>query len=479
MRRSIVKSGKWKMRKEQVFQVPGNNRCGSLVWCLSLFLFISNFALTPGVKAGTVTLPEGLEVVASQGYEVKIAMSRAKAAAKGLELASAPHRPQVNAYADYTWLQHQPEAVLGGGTAPLSDDSFLRYGLTVKQLITDFGRTRSSIDAARAGAMSQEEETGFTRNSIVLDYILSYISLLQAGKALTLADLEVQRFEAHVSDTRALHEAGEITLNDVLAAEVALADARSRRITVEDERNLAVSRLNYLILRPLDDATTVLDFPFLLEPVPALTDVTLKSGTSRPELKMLDARIIQKQALLGTSEAQSFPTLFLGGGYAFEENSYRVHEGTWSAMVGINWDLYTGGARTAAKKQLMEELAALIIQREQLKELINLQIKDSHRLLTGALERAIVTQKAVTQAKENLRLQKLRYSEGEASATEVTDAVTSLARAEDNHWSAKYGRQKAEAQLFYSAGDDLTTLYSMSTAKTPGETHTTGTGEKK
>jgi outer membrane protein TolC len=445
-------------------------------WFLLLFFI---FALTPVVKADTVTLQEGLKVVASQGYEMRIAMSREEAAAKSLELASARHRPQINAYADHTWLQHQPEAVLGGGTAPLGDDSFLRYGVTVKQLITDFGRTRSSIDAARAGARSQKEETGRTRNAIALDYIASYISLLQAEKALTLADLEVQRFEAHVSDTRALYSAGEITLNDVLAAEVALADARSRRITILDERNLAASRLNYLILRPLDDATAVLDFPFLLDPVPEIEDVSARSGSIRPELKILDAKINQKKALLSSSEAESYPTLFLGGGYAFEENSYRVHEGNWSAMIGINWELYTGGARTAAKKQVMDELAALITQREQLKEQINLQIMDSHRLLTGALERAIVTQKAVTQAEENLRLQKLRYTEGEASATEVTDAVTSLARAEDNHWSAKYSRLKAEAQLLYAAGDDLTAVYSMSDTMAPGEPPNTETGEKK
>ena len=446
---------------------------------LSLSLSLSLGAGLCPAHADTVTLQEGLDVVASRGYDMRIAMSREEAAAKGLELASARHRPQINAYADYTWLQYQPEGIFGAGTAPLGDDSFLRYGVTVKQLITDFGRTRSNIDAAQARARSQEEETGRTRNTIVLDYIVSYVSLLQAEKALTLADLEVHRFEAHVSDTRALHAAGEITLNDVLAAEVALADARSRRITTQDERNLAASRLNYLILRPLDDETTVLDFPFILDPVPELKDVSAKSSIRRPELKILDEKIIQKEAILASSEAESFPTLFLGGGYAFEENSYRVHEGNWSAMIGINWDLYTGGARTAAKKQVMDELTALIAQREQLRELVNLQIRDSHRLLTGSLERAVVTKKTVTQAEENLRLQKLRYTEGEASATEVTDAVTSLAKAEDNHWSAKYGRLKAEARLLFATGEDLAAVYSISQTMTPGIPNDPETGENK
>ena len=440
----------------------------SLSLCLSLNL----------AHADTVTLQEGLSVITSQGYEMRIAMAREAAAVKSQDQARALNRPQVTAYADHTWLQNKPEAVFGGGTSPLSDDSFLRYGVTVKQLITDFGRTRAGIEAATAGARSQSEETGRTRNTVALDFVASYISLLQAGKSYILADLEVQRFESHVSDANALHDAGEVTLNDVLTAEVALADARLRRITARDERNLAVSRLNYLMLRPLDSPTNVVDFPFLLDPLPKLEDVSARSGINRPELKVLDEVINIKEAQLSSSEAQTFPTLFVSGGYAFEENPYRVHEDNWSATVGLTWELYTGGALTAAQKQTTDELTALIAQREQLRELVNLEVRDSHRLLTGSIERTTVTQKAVAQAKESLRLQRSRYTEGEATATEVTDAVTSLARAENNHWAAVYGRLRSEARFFYAAGDDLATIYSASSATTPGELINTKTGEK-
>ncbi len=426
-----------------------------------------------------MTLQEGLSIITAQGYEMRIAMAREAATSRGQDQASARLRPQINAYADHTWLKDKPEAIFGGGTSPLSDDSFLRYGVTVRQLITDFGRSRAGIEAASAGARSQSEETDRIRNTVALDFVASYISLLQAGKSHTLADLEVQRFESHVSDAKALHDAGEVTLNDVLTAEVALADARLRRITARDERNLAVSRLNYLMLRPLDSPTTVLDFPYLLDPVPKLEEVSAKSGINRPELKVLDEMINKMEAELSSSEAQRFPKLFVSGGYTFEENPYRVNEDNWSATVGITWELYTGGALTAAQKQTTDNLTALFAQREQLRELVNLEVRDSHRLLTGSLERTSVTQKAVTQAKESLRIQRSKYTEGEATATEVIDAVTSLARAENNHWTAVYGRLRSEARLFYAAGDDLAEVYSTSSAMTPGEPINTETGEKK
>ena len=197
---------------------------------------------------------------------------------------------------------------------------------------------------------------------------------------------------------------------------------------------------------------------------------------NRPELKILSERITAKEAQLSSRESENFPTLFVSGGYGYEENPYRVHEENWSAMVGLTWELYTGGARTAGRKQIMDELAALAAQWEQAQERVNLEVRDSHRLLTGAVERTSVAQKAVIQAKESLRLQRSRYTEGEATATEVTDAVTSLARAENNQWTAVYGRLRAEARLLYATGDDLVAVYAGSGAT---ESINSETGEEK
>jgi len=451
--------------------MTGKNFCLSLSLSLSLSLNLA--------YADTLTIQEGLSVITSQGYEMRIARALEAAGGRGEDQARSRWLPHVNAYANHTWLQYQPEAIFVVGTAPIGNESFLRYGVTVNQLITDFGQTGSGIEEARAKARGQAAETERIRNKVALDFLIAYVSFLQAEKTLDLADLEVQRFESHVTDAKELHGAGEVTLNDVLSTEVALADAGLRRITIRDERNLAASKLNYLILRPLDSPTTVVDFPFQLDPIPDMEDISAKASANRLILKILDERVAAKEALLSSREAESFPTLFISGGYAYEENDFRVHEDSWSARLGLNWELYTGGAQSAAQKQTMDELTALIAQREQTRELVFLEVRDFHRLLTGALERTSVTRKAASQARESLRLFRSMYTEGEASATEVTDAVTALARAEENHWAAKYGRLKAEARLLYVTGDDLVAVYSMSRAMTADDSLNTETGEEK
>jgi outer membrane protein len=473
-----AQSREWKVENRLASQPFFQNELVPLILFQCLF-FIFLFALTPGVRAETVTLQEGLDLITTQGYEMRMAMATEEAAARGEDLARSRWLPHVNAYADQTWLQYQPEAVFGGGTSPLGDENFLRLGVTVNQLITDFGQTGSDIEAARAKTRGQAAETERIKNKVALDFLIAYVSLLQAEKTLTVTELEVQLFESHVADAKMLHEAGEVTLNDVLVTEVALADAGLRRITIRDERNLAASRLNYLILRPLDLTTTVVDFPFQLDPIPDLADILTRASANRQVLKILDERIAAKEAQLSSKEAESLPTLFISGGYAYEENSYRVHEDNWSARLGLTWDLYTGGAKSAAQKQAMDELAVLIAQREQASELVFLEVRDFHRLLTGAFESTFVTRKAASQARESLRLFRSMYTEGEASATEVTDAVTALARAEGNHLKAIYGRLKAEARLLYAAGDDLGTIYSNAEQVSSSNSFNAQTGEIK
>jgi outer membrane protein TolC len=275
-----------------------------------------------------------------------------------------------------------------------------------------------------------------------------------------MSDQIVQRYESHLSDAEALHQAGEVTLNDVLTVQVALADAQVNQIDARDLLALSASRINFLLLRPFDEAVSGDEFSSPMSGDLQMEEILSAARSNRIELAIINEQIVAAEARLRSSEAERYPALFVGGGYSFEENPYRVHEDNISATIGLTWDLYTGGAKKASDGQASEELSALVAQREKIESLVQLEALDSYRLLTGATQREEVAGKAVDQAKESLRLQRARYNEGEATATEVTDAITALARMELSHRSAIYGKRKAEAQLLYAMGIDLVETYS-------------------
>jgi len=431
----------------------------ALLLALFLALTPARVCLVSSAQAEPLTVFEGLEMVTSRSYEVRIAREYRDAARQTEQAARSRRLPQITAYADQTWLENRPEGIFGGGSSPLGEDEFLRYGISLTQSITDFGRTKAGITSARALSRVEEERLSAARNTTALAFLQGYINLLQAEKALSVTKQEVRRFEAHLSDAKALYDAGEVTRSDILSAEVNLAEAVLKNLTAGDDRELAISRVNFLVLRPLDQPLEVFDFPSPFVGIPEIEDLTRMAKANRPELQILDDKVAAREAQVSLQKSDHYPRLFAGGGYSYEENPYRVHEDNWSLMLGITWDLYSGGAVSAEERKALRELAAVMTEREKVKRSIFLEIREERQRLKGAVNRTQVACQALRQAEENLRLQKAKYQEGEASATDVTDAVTALTRAGNNHWAAVYDGMRAQARILFCAGTVLAHAY--------------------
>jgi outer membrane protein len=420
--------------------------------CLLLLLF-------PSIGR-TLTLEEGLKIIAASGRDVKIAQSNEEAARSGVSLARSAWLPQVNAYANQTWLRDQPHARFGAVTVPTAQEQFESYGVTASQLLYDFGKTSSSVDAAKFNAQAREIETLRARNLSSLEFILTYYDLLEADKLLQVAAEEVKQYEAHKRDAEARFSAGVVTRNEVLQADVSLADSRQRFLVAENNRSLRASRVNSLLLRPLNENVQAEE----VEKMPS-AGITLDAAwtvaeAESPEIRLIDANLRAKEETIKTVQAEYLPTFFLSGGYQYQENQYQVYPRNWSFMVGANFNLFAGGATNARVHMGKSELAALRTTREKIADAVRLDVKGAYLNLQSSIQQMEVTRAAGAQAEESLRLQRLRYQEGVGTATEVLDAVTLLTTTQTNTWRARYGFERAEAGLLYAMGKDLPGMYS-------------------
>ena len=334
--------------------------------------------------------------------------------------------------------------------------------------MTDFGRTTSSIRSAEAAARAQELATGGTRNEAALEFVLAYVALLESKRLLSVTGEEVLQFEAHLADAEARYQEGIVTVNDVLQAKVTLSDARQRNLRVKGLNEVAASRVNFLLLRPLSDPIEIEDVADLApldrpDPATAMT----WAEENRYEIRVLQQQVEAKTEEVRSLNAGHYPTFFLSAGYAYEENEYRDPEDNLSLAAGLSWDLYSGGATRAAVIQGDAALEGLLQEQRKLREQVRLQVTDTLVRFDTARERVAVTEQAVVQARESLRLQRAMYEEGEGTATDVTDAVTRLTVAERNYWTALYGVRRAEAQLLYAMGRDLADVYGDRNAAMP------------
>ena len=422
-------------------------------------LILSIFLILAPITAHALSLQEGLKIVTETGRDVRIAQSDEDVARASVTLARSPWLPWIDLYGRETWLKYTPEAIFGINRVPISQDQFRTYGVRATQLLYDFGKTSSNMDAARYGLQSRQIETGRLRNQSALDFIVAYLDLLESEKLLIVAKEEVQRYEAHKKDTEVRYRAGVVTKNEVLQVNVTLADSQQRLLTAENLRSLRESKINSLLLKPLNDA--VQPEEIMSSPAVGLTleEAWTSAEASRAQLKEMDAAIAAKEQSVQSTEAEFLPTIYVAGGYEYLENRYMVHQDNWSAIAGVNINLSSGGASNSKVGITRAELRSLKLSREKLLDNIRLEVKGAYLDLQSSAQKIEVSRTAVAQAEENLRLQRLQYKEGVGTATDVLDAVTLLSTAESNSWKSLYGYKRAEAVLLNAAGRDLAGVY--------------------
>lgn len=409
------------------------------------------------VRSHAISLAEGLAVVSRSGREIAVSAAEAEVLRSGPLLAGSAWKPTLDVYARETLLAYQPRSVFGSQTIPIADRDSFSLGVKVRQLLFDFGRTDATVRAATLDVETKQLETSLVRNRSALQFILAYIRLLRAERLLDLQKQEVTRFEAHRSDTRSLFEEGTITENNLLQAEVRLADAVQRRLQAENLRALAAAQVNSLLQRPLalPVAAQEVSGPAVSEPESRLDEALATAARERLEFKGIRKRLASTEARRTAVRTEYYPRLYVAGGYEYAQNEYTVHEGNWSLQAGLDVNIFAGGVTGEKLRQKERELSLLERTGQQVLDAVQLEVQESYLSLQTSRSRVSASERAVEQAKENLRLQQLRYAEGVGTATEVLDAVSLATTAEQNYHHARYDVTEARARLGYAVGSDL------------------------
>lgn len=423
---------------------------------ISAVIFIDRQAAV----AGTLTLHDGLRSVTQGNRLIRIALSEEAVSEADTLLARSAMLPNVNASISQTLLAHQPAAIFGRQTVPISEKGFLSYSLTVQQLLYDFKASISRYEASKAVLRSKELDTKRVRGLVALNFALKYFDLLEIEKMRLASEKEVQRLESHLKDAKSLYTEGVITKNDLLQAEVRLSDSRQKLLSLRNLRSINASMLNNLLARPLSFEIEVLETDNRV----SATKYDLKLSTesalnNRPEVQMIHETINALKLDEASKEAEFYPRFFVRGSHDYTENSYQVHETNWSLTLGMSLNIFSGGSTKAELLKIRNRNAQLLEQKARIEDEVRLEVEKYYLDFQNAGERINVTKDAIEQAEENLRINNIKYKEGVGTATDVTDAVTLLTVAETNHQRAQYDLRRAEAAFLYSLGSDLTEVY--------------------
>lgn len=406
-----------------------------------------------------ITLGAGLKEATEESRLIKIASYNPEMASTDVSGAFARFLPTVSASAGQTWLAYQPGAVAGTNSFYTAQRSSFSFGVTAQQTLFDFGGRTANYKAAKAALESSRQDLQRIRNLVALDYIATHFNLLEADKLVAVTENELESLLAHVKTAKALYDEGVITKNDLLQANVKLSDTQQRLITVRNQQRLTAAALNTILARPPGALLRAAEVEYDLTTPFSLEQAWTMAAARRLELAIADNEINAADLKAAAKKADYFPTVIAQGGYSFVENRYQLNTDNWSLMLGLNLNLFNGGATKAEVARLLNRRNQLTEQKRKLLDDIRLEVEKWYRDEQNARERVAATKDAIVQADENLRITRVRYQEGVGTATDVLDAITLRTLAETNYHRALYDMRRSHAGLLHAVGEELVTAY--------------------
>jgi outer membrane protein len=340
----------------------------------------------------------------------------------------------------------------GGLTNPIVYNR-IGSGLSIGQMITDFGRTSNLIAMAKLQASAQDQVTETTRADILLNTSRAYFAILRGQAVLKVAIQTVAARQTVSDQITALAENKLKSSLDVSFANVNLADAKLLLVQAQSDLKSSEADLATAMGLP-NESAFVLDEEPIPAPMPDRVDELLREAMqNRPELKSLRLQQSAAERFTKAEHALYYPSLGVVGTAGFVPTGYATIPSRYGAIgMNVTIPIFSGGLFKA--RQTQAELRAKAAT-ENVNDLQNRVIRDvrvAWLSATTAYDRMALTQQLLQQASSALDLAQTRYDYGLGNIVELSTAQLNLTAAQIAVASAHYDYQTQRILVDYQTG---------------------------
>ena len=360
----------------------------------------------------------------------------------------------------YGYTRYDAETTTGGFTAvPKEEYTFVTS--FSQPIFSGFSILRQ-YDIAKLGLDRAKIKEQLKRLDIILDAKNAYFKLLQNQKLYDIAQKTVVQINAQKEVADNFYQVGMTPLNDLLQAQVELANAKQELIVARNNFENAESDFNTLLRRPISTPVVlkdVLDYSPFEE---TLEYCLAEAEKNRFEITVADMEVEIAQKELDLTKKDYYPSVDLQGNYFRYGTQWDVDGGTgiydpdgWSIQAVAKWNFWEWGRTSYGVKEKHSRLSQAQLNKDEIIDNINLEVKNAY-LRTQEAERAIKTvETAIEQAKENFRINQERYKEQISTQTDVLIAQTLLSRTMTNYYNALYAFKISKATLYRAIGREV------------------------
>jgi outer membrane protein len=341
----------------------------------------------------------------------------------------------------------------GGGGGSGAPFTYYSTDLSLSQILFDFGRNLDAIQAARAREDSLMADAVTQQEVIARAVKQAYFDLLASRRLRDVAEEVLRSNQRQLEQASGRYDVGFATKLDVTRSEVLVANAELDLLTASNSVLVAEQTLRNAmgLTEPLDfEPVDVLEArPFEMEEELALA-IALEN---RSELASL--RALRRAAEEDVSARWKEHLPDLGAAANIDWSGSNSLQDSWNLAAIVSVPIFSGGLIDARVGEARANALALSFEEQALAQDVALEVRRAVLELGRAREAIGVSERARTQARENLELAEGRYEAGVGNVIELVDAQVQRASAEAEYVRSLYAFQTAVAELERAIGQEV------------------------
>jgi outer membrane protein TolC len=332
------------------------------------------------------------------------------------------------------YRSHDESQKAYGPGFPLERD--VRAGsVGLNQVLFTFGQVGAAIRGAKIGIASADEQLRIYRQAALRDVSAAFYDVLLARELEALAMQNMEQKSRHRDEVQKKFKLGVATDYDVLAADVAMENARPEVTRMENLVLTSREKLRFLLGLGDMEIDVSGSMEKAISPYPHLDKALVKARNKRPDVADMGHQIKIAGELITIAKAGDKPRVDLKADWGWSdlamENS-RADGPAWTAGVFLTYPIFDGMRSQGKVLQAKSNLDALKIEEAKLMDQILLQTREAVDAVLEAGEIVRALSATVEQADRLLAMAEKGYEFGVKTKLDVDDAALNRTQARSN-----------------------------------------------
>ncbi|ARV15543.1 TolC family protein [Polaribacter sp. SA4-12] len=279
--------------------------------------------------------------------------------------------------------------------------------------------------AAKSKMEAMSLKTERTQDYLIFEVEKAYMQLQLAYKAVSVLEKALEAANANKEMADNSFKQGFLQRADVLNVEIRVTEVKNQLQTAKSNVQNASNYLSFL----MDDKSYVVYQPTESLTVSSIHIDNKTISENRSDIKAMHLASKGYEAMNKADKMAFLPRLNAFGSYEMYDNQlFQGNANGYLIGAQLSWDIFQGSKRFGKAQKSKAEFEKSKLEYNQYVSKSNLELNKVKRQLVDAKNRLELTDLAVQQSEESLRIRKNRFKEGLEKTSDLLMAETQFAQ---------------------------------------------------